>query len=68
MEAREFATIEQRISEAEQTLRTKRDALEDPAIVSDAPRLLSASAELAEAQTMVDRLYARWHQLEEKRG
>jgi ATP-binding cassette subfamily F protein uup len=68
MEAREFATIEQRISEAEQALQKKRAALEDPAIVSDAPRLLSASAELAEAQATVDRLYARWHELEQKQG
>ena len=39
MEAREFATIEESIAEAEQELHAKRAALEDPAILSDALRL-----------------------------
>ena len=47
-------------------LQAKRAALEDPAIVSDAPRLLNATAELEEAQKIVDDLYARWAELEEK--
>src|SRR6266704_1358816 len=36
LEAREFATLEERIAQAEQVLQTKRDAAEDPAIASDA--------------------------------
>jgi ATP-binding cassette subfamily F protein uup len=67
IEAREFATIEDRIAEAEAALRTKRDALEDPAIASDGPRLLAASAEVEQAQKAVDTLYARWAELEDKR-
>src|SRR6202035_1308831 len=42
LEAREYATIEQRVAEAEQALQQKRAQLEDPAIASDGPRLLTA--------------------------
>ncbi len=66
IEAREFATIEDRIARAEQTLQAKRAALQDPAIASDGPRLLGVSAEIEEAQRIVDLLYARWAELEEK--
>ena len=62
----EFAAIEERIAEAEQTLQTKRAALNDPAISSDGPRLLAVSEELEEAQRIVDLLYARWAELEAK--
>jgi len=40
-------------------LQTKRDAAEDPAIASDAAQLLTAHAEMEEAQKTVDDLYAR---------
>ncbi len=66
IEAREHATLEPRIAEAEQVLQEKRAALENPAIASDAPRLLSATAELEAAQKIVDELYGRWAELEEK--
>jgi ATP-binding cassette subfamily F protein uup len=66
IEARELETIEQRIAESEDQLRLKRAALEDPAIASDGPRLLDASARLDEAQKEVDDLYARWAELESK--
>jgi ATP-binding cassette subfamily F protein uup len=66
IEAREYETIEQRIAEAEETLQTKRAALEDPSIASDGPRLLAASAELEASQKAVDALFARWAELEEK--
>jgi ATP-binding cassette subfamily F protein uup len=68
IEAREFAEIESRISEAEQTLAEKLSALNDPAVASDGPRLLALSAEVEEAQRTVDRLYARWAELEEKQA
>jgi ATP-binding cassette subfamily F protein uup len=68
LEAREFATIEQRIAQAEETLRQKRAVAEDPAIASDAARLLSAHAEMEEAQKAVDELYSRWAELEAKQG
>jgi ABC transport system ATP-binding/permease protein len=66
LEAREYAGIEQSIAEAEQLLQTRRAEMENPAIVSDGPRLLAAHAELEAAQKNLDALYARWAELEEK--
>jgi len=66
IEAREYAGIEQRIAEAEQWLQSKQAALEDPAIASDGPRLVAAQAEMEAAQNDLDKLYARWAELEEK--
>jgi ATP-binding cassette subfamily F protein uup len=66
LEAREYATLEQRIAEAEDRLKAVRAAYEDPAIASDAERLLSAQTELHDAQQSVDQLYARWAELETK--
>jgi len=68
LEAREFAAIEQRIAEAEEMLQQKRASAEDPAIASDAAKLLSAHAELEEAQRAVDELYSRWAELEAKQS
>ena len=67
LEAREYATIEHRVAEAELVLQSKREQLEDPAIASDGPRLLAAHAEMEEAQHNVDELYARWSELEKKK-
>ncbi len=66
LEAREYAGIEERVAAAEQVLEAKRLAAEDPAIASDATRLMSAHSELVEAQKEVDELYARWAELEKK--
>jgi ATP-binding cassette subfamily F protein uup len=68
LEAREYAGIEAEITQAEETLQSKQAALDDPAIASDAAELVRAGSELKEAQGVVDRLYARWHELEEKQG
>jgi ATP-binding cassette subfamily F protein uup len=68
LEAREYDTIEQRVAEAEQLLQAKRTQLEDPEIVSDCPRLVTAHAEMEEAQEKVDTLYARWAELEKKKS
>jgi len=66
LEARDYATLEQRIAEAEAKLKSARAAYEDPAIVSDAERLIAAQAELHRSQTVVDELYTRWEELESK--
>ncbi|MGA8491674.1 MAG: ABC-F family ATP-binding cassette domain-containing protein [Terriglobales bacterium] len=68
LEAREYATIEEHLAEAERVLREKHSQLEDPAIASDGPRLLQAHAEMEEAQKAADELYSRWAELEQKKG
>ena len=68
LEAREYATIEQRVEEAEQLVHAKRAELEDPANAMDAPRLVSAQAAMDAAQETLDALYARWAELEKKNG
>ena len=68
LEAREYATIEQRVADAEHVLEAKRVQLEDPAIASDGPRLLAAHTEMEAAQNSVDELYARWSELEKKKS
>jgi ATP-binding cassette subfamily F protein uup len=67
LEAREYDSIELRVADAELELQAKREQLEDPKIVSDAPRLVTAHAEMAAAQDKVDQLYARWAELEKKK-
>jgi ATP-binding cassette subfamily F protein uup len=68
LEARDYATIEQRIAEAEAALAAKRAQFEDPTIASDATKLLAAQSELDAAQQSVDQLIARWAELEEKQA
>ena len=60
--------MEKKILEAETTLEQCRRQAEDPAIVSDAAKLLERHQALEEAQIEVSRLYARWAELEEKRA
>jgi len=68
LEAREYAGIEQRVEDAEGEMQSARAALEDPAIASDGPRLLAATAAMETAQQKLDELYARWAELEKKKG
>ena len=68
LEAREYAVIEQRVEEAEQSVKAKRAELEDPANAMDGPRLVSAQTALDAAQEVLDALYARWAELEKKNG
>jgi ABC transport system ATP-binding/permease protein len=68
LEGREYATIEQRVEEAEQLAQSKRAELEDPANATDAAHLVSAQAALDAAQVTLDALYARWAELEKKSG
>ena len=66
LEAREYADIEERIAGAEERLKNKRAAMEDPAIASDGPRLIAVHAEMEAAQNDLDTLYTRWVELQEK--
>jgi ABC transport system ATP-binding/permease protein len=65
-ESREFADIEERISQAEKRLHEKQAALGDQQVMGDRIRLQSALSEMEEAQKAVDHLYARWAELEKK--
>ena len=67
-DAREYETIEARVAEAEAELARAKAALEDPAVFSDHTKSVEASAAHEAAQKVVDGLYARWHELEEKSG
>jgi ATP-binding cassette subfamily F protein uup len=66
LEAREYATIEQRVEASDERLATARDRVEDPDISTDADALQQALAELDAAQLESDDLYARWAELSEK--
>ena len=65
---RELAGIEGRIIEAEQQLQIRHKALEDPEVMGDHVRLQNVLAEMAEAQKIIDALYARWVELEQEQG
>lgn len=68
VEAQEFETIEKRIVEAEQELRNQCAMLEDPAVRNDVTLLRGTCVRMEEAQKAVDELYARWADLEQKKG
>jgi ATP-binding cassette subfamily F protein uup len=60
--------MEAAILDAERAVDTCRRALEDPAVVSDPAALQQRVAALETAQAEVDRLYARWAELDTKRA
>jgi ATP-binding cassette subfamily F protein uup len=61
---REWDTIEARIGEAEAKLGALRTEQENPAVASNHARLVALESEIAAAQAQVDKLYARWAELE----
>ncbi|MCC6965949.1 MAG: ABC-F family ATP-binding cassette domain-containing protein [Nitrospira sp.] len=67
-EQKEWGTIEDSILKAEELVASCQDALQDPAVVSNAAELQARSEALVEAQAEVERLYARWAELDEKRA
>jgi ABC transport system ATP-binding/permease protein len=66
MEAREFATIEDRVTAAEEQVARERELVEDPAVATDAVRLQAALLAMEKAQVALDELYTRWAELEAK--
>lgn len=66
-EQKEWDQIEAKILEAEEVAVACRAAVDDPAIVSSADVLQERYAALHAAQAEVERLYARWAELDEKR-
>ena len=64
LDSREWESMEERILRAEETLEQAKAAVQ--AAASDAARLPECYAQMLEAQEQVDRLYARWAELEAK--
>jgi ATP-binding cassette subfamily F protein uup len=68
LEQREWEGIEAACLAAEERLEVAKGRAGDPAIVSDAAELIARHAALEEAKREVDRLVARWAELEERKG
>jgi ATP-binding cassette subfamily F protein uup len=66
LDARDYATIEDRIAAGEALVAEKQAVLELQEVVTNAARLQTALAEAEAAQTAVEALYARWAELEAK--
>jgi ATP-binding cassette subfamily F protein uup len=66
LEQREWDAMEEKIMEAEQRLEAAKEALHAPETVSDPRRIEECYQVLNPAQEEVDRLYARWAELEAK--
>jgi ATP-binding cassette subfamily F protein uup len=61
---REWDTIEARIAEAEVKLTALQAEQNSPEVASNHSRLVELETEIATAKAEVDRLYARWAELE----
>jgi ATP-binding cassette subfamily F protein uup len=68
LEAREYASIEDKVEAAEERLNAARDLLDEPSVATNADALTAALHEMEQAQTAADELYARWAELTEKAG
>jgi ATP-binding cassette subfamily F protein uup len=66
LEQREWDGMEDAVLKAEANVEACRSAAEDPAIASDPAALQTRYAALEAARAEVDRLYARWAELEAK--
>lgn len=67
-EKKELNQIEKKIQTAEEVVQRISRQMEDGNVSSNAAKLLSLQAELDQAQAKVDRIYARWQELEAKNG
>jgi ATP-binding cassette subfamily F protein uup len=67
-EQREWDDMERAILDAERAVEACQRAVDDPAIVSDPTALQTRYAALEGARAEVDRLYARWAELEAKQA
>jgi ATP-binding cassette subfamily F protein uup len=66
LDAREWEQMEQKILAAEQSLDAARAAMQAPEVVSDPIALQQRYAEMQAAEAEVEKLYARWAELEGK--
>ncbi|HEY9420397.1 MAG TPA: ATP-binding cassette domain-containing protein, partial [Thermoanaerobaculia bacterium] len=65
-EQQEWDRMEQKVLEAEEALTIAQAAVEDPAVASNPTELQARCAAMEAARVEVERLYARWAELEEK--
>jgi len=65
-EKKEFAGMEERILAAEERVNALQGELDDPAVASDHEKLHATYEAHREAQAELDRLFARWQELEQK--
>ncbi len=65
---RDYDSIEARILTTEQKLAALTAESVDPGVVTNAQRLIALTTEMATARAEVDRLYARWAELEAMLG
>jgi ABC transport system ATP-binding/permease protein len=65
-EQREWEQIEGKLSDAEAALEKAHREMDDPAVLADHNRLAAACALVEKTQLEVQRLYARWEELEAK--
>src|SRR3989441_1292425 len=68
LEQREWDGMERAVLDAERALDACQSEVDDPAIASDPAALQQRYAALEAARADVDRLYARWAELEAKQG
>ncbi|MBW7995865.1 MAG: ABC-F family ATP-binding cassette domain-containing protein [Candidatus Glassbacteria bacterium] len=68
LEKKELDTIEERILAAEQEVEQSRQAMDDKKIAADSHALGKAYERVRDAETEVERLYARWDELERKKA
>jgi ATP-binding cassette subfamily F protein uup len=66
LDQREWDRMEERILVAEEELEARRRAVEDPAVATDHEALRERHEALAETEAAVEKLYARWAELEAK--
>ena len=66
LEQREWDQMEEKILDAEDALARCQEAVDDPAVATDPEALQERLAALNSAQVEVERLYARWAELEAK--
>lgn len=67
MDQREYDQMEERIMAAEENRDRLEILINEPDVAADPGKLQQCWAELEEARTLVDQLYKRWDELEEKK-
>ena len=67
-ERKEWSAMERTVQKAEELVEKLKQKVEQPEIAADLAKMQKACHDLQNAQDEVERLYARWEELELKRG